>query len=934
MNYFSSLHLIVYGFLLLTLIVGLYSGRNVKTFKDYATANKSLGTGVLTMTFLATMVSASWLQRISYTYVAGPYEPLTQSLLLATAFLLAGKYLPKKLIRFSQCYTAPQVMGQLYGDGAKKFIAFLSLVIAIFSIAAQLAFMGKVVAPLIGFSYKQMVWIIGGAIIIYSTAGGMRAVAVTDLLQLIALIVTTSLLAYKVTALNSGIGPLLAKIKAHHAPQLDLSGYLRGLHFGGFSLILVIFFWSIFGYLMPPPQLQRMLISKDQEGIRHMFFSAAVFTPVLFCAFIVIGLGILVLHPGLARGQVIPTLLTTLFSNILARGTVTIGTMAVVMSTMDSFLHSAAVTLVSDILFPKKNFDKSETKHLRLIQGVAFFLGIGALLVASIWETSLYLTYAGVMLFSFCLLPLIGGLVGLKTSRRDFWIAFAAAFLVEGIGLLIMTQLDRELWYSGVKDTVWLFAILTNILTYFASHYLRNGGIVWGDNSGQAASPWKPSWGSFQGWLASFLPTPANARTFVKYTIFSNQEGYVLSFFLCLNYLVPFFMSTRIGGEDFTSTLMVLKATAALLCTGLMAHTIWPNNLKRRLYDLYWLLTITFCLPFMATFVFLLDGGSTLTIFNIMLAIMLLVSIVNWKGFVTMSAWGIGTAWLLYHLLHGPVQLQLNIDDAFLLAYALVFSLLIGGLFVRKTAQHSAHSILHQQMLGGTLGHELSGSVGLMLPMSQTLKTIMTMGVQPSKEAGEGGICMTKANYATAMHTIADLEGKGRDAQEQIKVFSMMIKEDISGVPRSVYAVNTLMKSAYHRSDPNYNEKTRLVLEQGKDFDVWVPRVPLENVVMNLMKNAVWHGAAQEVEVVTDAKMRTIEVRDNGKGIPAEKLPYIFRLYYSKGSGGQGIGLPFVKSAIEQMGGTIALVANRATGGAFTTFRITLPRVEEVKEEN
>ena len=53
----NTLNLLVVGaFLLLTLIVGLWAGRNVKTMKDYALANREFGAGVLTMTFLATKI--------------------------------------------------------------------------------------------------------------------------------------------------------------------------------------------------------------------------------------------------------------------------------------------------------------------------------------------------------------------------------------------------------------------------------------------------------------------------------------------------------------------------------------------------------------------------------------------------------------------------------------------------------------------------------------------------------------------------------------------------------------------------------------------------------------------------------------------------------------------------------------------------------------
>ena len=137
MNYFSPLHLVVYGFLLLTLIVGLYSGRNVKTFKDYTTANKSLGTGVLTMTLLATIVGSVELIRPGQVYdwakLIGPigvvkfYIPAILPILFLAPWL-PGKLIAHRLLNYHDCVTMGSVMGKLYGTTARKFTGLVSAV--------------------------------------------------------------------------------------------------------------------------------------------------------------------------------------------------------------------------------------------------------------------------------------------------------------------------------------------------------------------------------------------------------------------------------------------------------------------------------------------------------------------------------------------------------------------------------------------------------------------------------------------------------------------------------------------------------------------------------------------------------------------------------------------------------------------------------------
>ncbi|RYZ44354.1 MAG: response regulator, partial [Sphingobacteriales bacterium] len=71
-----------------------------------------------------------------------------------------------------------------------------------------------------------------------------------------------------------------------------------------------------------------------------------------------------------------------------------------------------------------------------------------------------------------------------------------------------------------------------------------------------------------------------------------------------------------------------------------------------------------------------------------------------------------------------------------------------------------------------------------------------------------------------------------------------------------------------------------------------------------------------------------IAVSDNGIGIAAEKLPYIFDRFYQADSSdtrareGTGIGLALVKELIELSGGSMAVTSEENTG---TTFRLRLP---------
>ena len=95
----------------------------------------------------------------------------------------------------------------------------------------------------------------------------------------------------------------------------------------------------------------------------------------------------------------------------------------------------------------------------------------------------------------------------------------------------------------------------------------------------------------------------------------------------------------------------------------------------------------------------------------------------------------------------------------------------------------------------------------------------------------------------------------------------------------------------------------------------------LLNLIINAVQ-AVDQNGRVEVRASLEGDGFLIEVRDNGPGIPPEKLHTIFEPYYTTKSEGSGIGLWIAQQIIVAHGGTI-LAANAPDGGA--VFAVSLP---------
>ena len=121
-------------------------------------------------------------------------------------------------------------------------------------------------------------------------------------------------------------------------------------------------------------------------------------------------------------------------------------------------------------------------------------------------------------------------------------------------------------------------------------------------------------------------------------------------------------------------------------------------------------------------------------------------------------------------------------------------------------------------------------------------------------------------------------------------------------------------------------------LERGLVAEV--DRGALRQVLLNLLDNAVRYGpAGQNVKVTTASagETWTMEVADEGRGVPAEERERIFAPYYRMkrdaggAVGGTGIGLAVVRQLVTQHGGRVHVAGVNGDGVSGARFVVSLP---------
>ncbi|EGA90803.1 integral membrane sensor signal transduction histidine kinase [Planococcus donghaensis MPA1U2] len=128
------------------------------------------------------------------------------------------------------------------------------------------------------------------------------------------------------------------------------------------------------------------------------------------------------------------------------------------------------------------------------------------------------------------------------------------------------------------------------------------------------------------------------------------------------------------------------------------------------------------------------------------------------------------------------------------------------------------------------------------------------------------------------------------------------------------------------------SQNKTLQLDLNCKTEIQADEVRLHQLLVILLDNALKYTEEEEhifVKTYTEDLKAVIEIRDTGRGIQKENLPYIFDRFYredkarSRENGGIGLGLSIAQWIVTHHGGTITASQN---GQAGTLFKVKLPQ--------
>jgi two-component system OmpR family sensor kinase len=198
--------------------------------------------------------------------------------------------------------------------------------------------------------------------------------------------------------------------------------------------------------------------------------------------------------------------------------------------------------------------------------------------------------------------------------------------------------------------------------------------------------------------------------------------------------------------------------------------------------------------------------------------------------------------------------------------------------------------------------------------VSHELRTPLAC-IQSAAEAVLDGVAADPERREICLRTIHEETQRLSRLVEQLLTLSRGLSDETSET-RSAVEIGEIARSAVQRFLPRAAEKQIRLDVAVTDEPCWVTgnSDQLMQVLLNLLDNAIKYtecGGEVHVSVRPVNESVVVKVKDNGIGIAADELPYIFDRFYrtdksrSRATGGSGLGLALVREIVEAHGGTV-----------------------------
>jgi SSS family solute:Na+ symporter len=326
-----------------------------KDSKDYFLASKSLPWWAVGASLIAANISAEQIIGMSGSGFALGLGIASYEWMAAITLIIVGKYMLPVFLK-NGIYTMPQFLEERYDHNVRMVMAFFWLGVYVFVNLTSILWLGALALETVaGVELVYGLIFLGTFATAYSLYGGLKAVALTDIVQVVLLVIGGLLLTYIVLdAVSDGEGAIagfvalmdkapekfdmiLSPDNPHYASLPGISVLVGGLW------IMNLSYWGFNQYI-----IQRGLAAKSIEEAQKGIVFAAFLKLIVPVIVVLPGIAIFVLAPELETpDQAYPAAMTMLPVGI--KGLVFAALLAAIVSSLASMTNSISTIFTLDI---------------------------------------------------------------------------------------------------------------------------------------------------------------------------------------------------------------------------------------------------------------------------------------------------------------------------------------------------------------------------------------------------------------------------------------------------------------------------------------------------------------------------------------------------------------------------------------------------------
>lgn len=475
-------YIVIVGYLITMLAMGYFIsfGKKKKTDESLFLAGKTLGWTSIGLNMWGTNVGPSMLiasASIGFTsgIVAGNFAWYAFVFILLLAVVFAPRYLGANV------QTLPEFMGKRFGDSTRNILAWYTLITILISWLSLTLFAGGIlVKQLLDMPMYASVILMVILSASFAAAGGLKAIAYTNVFQMLLLIAVSLLLV--VLGINKA-GGLEAVYNATPGSYWNLLMPMDDKNYPWIAILLGYPIMGVWFWCTDQSMVQSVLGAKSlkqgQLGANFIGWLKILDVPL----FILPGIVCFVLFPELKNpDEAYMTMVTQLFPTGM-RGLIIVVLIAALISTIGSALNSLSTVFTMDIYVKKyapNASQKSIVKTGRMVVLVGSLLSIIVTLgINSIKGLNLFDIFQSILGFiapPMSVVFLFGVLWNKTTTRAANFALTVGTILSMGTGVLYLWVFPNTTyeWPHFLLLSFYIFVVLA-VITYIISIFDKKG---------------------------------------------------------------------------------------------------------------------------------------------------------------------------------------------------------------------------------------------------------------------------------------------------------------------------------------------------------------------------------------------------------------------------------------------------------------------------